>query len=230
MRLSARGDAVPVLDALRLVGDHELGCPGIDQVRVTGQRFVVGDLAEGVFAVLQLALRAQAVNHLHFAFGEAREFVLPLMLERRRAYHQDALNTEVAREQLGRGDGLDGLAQAHLVADQRAAGARGEQRAFGLVRVELDFQELGKRLVIPIFRVGLGQGGMPALAIADLRDELPDLVVSAQFVALSFAMRINASSPPRRSRCRAQPAVASNSCSARAGRAGGQPVPARKWT
>ena len=70
------------------------------------------------------------------AAGEARDLALPLVLERGRADDQHALDAEVPGHDLRGGDGLDGLAQAHLVADQAAAGAGGEQRALALVVVE----------------------------------------------------------------------------------------------
>jgi hypothetical protein len=116
-------------------------------------------------------VRAQAVHHLHLARGEARELVLPLVLERGRAYDQHALHAEVARKELRRGDRLHRLAQAHLVADQRAAGARGEQRAFGLVGIELDLQQLRQPLVGRTLGVGLGQRALAALAVAQPGDE-----------------------------------------------------------
>ncbi len=74
------------------------------------------------------------------------------------------------------------LAQAHLVADERATGARGEQHAFGLVGVELDLGQLGQGLVRHALGVGLGQGGMATLAVTDLRDELPDILMAAHLV------------------------------------------------
>ena len=126
----ARGDGVPVLDALRLVGNYQVGRPVGDQVSVARQRLVVGDLAEGLFAVLLLTPCAQTADHLHIAFGKALELVLPLVFERGRTDHQHAAHAKVLREQLGSSDGLNCFAQTHLVADQAAPGAGCKQCAF----------------------------------------------------------------------------------------------------
>ncbi len=49
--LDATGDArVPVLDALGLVEDDQVGIPGLDQIEVAMDRVVVGDFEEGVGA------------------------------------------------------------------------------------------------------------------------------------------------------------------------------------
>ncbi len=63
------------------------------------------------------------------------------MLEGCGADDQDALDAEVAGHDPGCGDGLDGLAEAHLVGDEAPAGAGGEERAFALVVVEVGFHE-----------------------------------------------------------------------------------------
>ncbi len=178
-----RRHRVPVLDALRLVGDDEFRRPGVDEVGVARQHFVVDDAAEGVFGVLHLALWAQAMDDLRRPVGEARELGFPLVLQRGGAHHQHALHAEVARHQLGRGDGLHRLAQAHLIAQQGAAGTRGEQRAFGLVGVQAGLQQLVQRLVMNAFGVGLRQGLLALFGVAHLGNEGPDIVAHPQFVA-----------------------------------------------
>ena len=77
----ARSDRVPVFDALRFVGNDEIGCPMGDQVCVARQRFVMNDLAKSLFAVLRLALRPQPLDDLRRAGRKAREFVFPLLLQ-----------------------------------------------------------------------------------------------------------------------------------------------------
>ncbi len=84
------------------------------------------------------AARPQAADDLRRPAGEALDLALPLVLERGGADDEDALDAEEAGHDLGGGEGLDGLAEAHLVADQAAAGPRGEQGAFLLVVVEID--------------------------------------------------------------------------------------------
>src|SRR5258706_11914164 len=58
------------------------------------------------------------------------------MFERRRADDEDPLDVEMAGHDLGRGDGLDRLAQAHLIADQTPPRSRGEERPFLLVVIK----------------------------------------------------------------------------------------------
>jgi hypothetical protein len=129
-----------------------------------------------------LTLRPQAVDHLRLAVGEARELVLPLVLERRGADDQHALHAEVARVQLGRGNGLDRLAETHLVADQCASGTHRDQRTLELVGIELDLEQFREGPVPGAAGVGVGQRGAAAFAIAQLRYEPPDFVVAAQLV------------------------------------------------
>ena len=121
----------------------------------------------------------------------------------------------MARKEFGCGNGLDGLAQAHLVADQRAAGARGEQRAFGLVGVELDLQQLGQAPCPPRL------WGRPRPAPARRRSPSRICATNCQTSSwqrsswpLSAAARSRSSRPSSRSQGSAQPAAASNSCRA----------------
>ena len=134
-------------------------------------------------APLRLARGAQAAHHKRFAGRKSRDLFLPLVLQRGRADHQHALHAEVARHQFGGGDRLHRLAQAHLVGDQCSPGSRGEQRAFGLVRVQARFQQRTQAFVRSRQRVGLGEQRGAPIGIAQLRDELERVVVDAQFMA-----------------------------------------------
>ena len=60
----------------------------------------------------------------------------------------------MACKQFSGSQGLDGFAQAHVIAQQRAPGAGGKQRTFGLIGVELDLQQLVQRAVFGPQRVG----------------------------------------------------------------------------
>ena len=88
---------------------------------------------------------AQAVDDLAGASAAAFDLALPLVLERGGADDEDAFDAEVLGHDLGGGDGLDGLAEAHLVADEAAAGAGGEEDALALVVVERDLEQVLER-------------------------------------------------------------------------------------
>ncbi len=66
--------------------------------------------------------------------GEALDLLLPFGLERRRRDHQRALGLAQPLQEGARGDGLNGLAEAHFVGQQSALGEGQVQHPFSLVR------------------------------------------------------------------------------------------------
>ncbi|OIQ72847.1 hypothetical protein GALL_455220 [mine drainage metagenome] len=89
----------------------------------------------------------------------------------------------MACQQLSRSNGLHRFAQAHFITNQAAPGARSKQGTFDLVRVELDFEQLGQCLVVNAFGVGFGQHRLAMAGIALLGDELPHIVIATQVMA-----------------------------------------------
>lgn len=158
------------------------GCPGGDQVEVAAQFLVIGDLAEILRGVFLLALYPAAADDAGIASGKTQDLALPLVLERGRADHQHARHAEMAGEDFGGGNRLDGLAQTHFVADQRPPGGYGEQRAFGLVRVKLHLQQLAEPAFSRAVLVQLGKLAPPLLAVAATGHEIERVVVGTQFV------------------------------------------------
>ena len=87
------------------------------------------------------------------------------------------------RQDFRRGDGLDGLAQPHIVADQRPAGPHREQRALGLIGIE-------RRLSAATCSIGIGGAARkqprqlcdPPLRVPPSRDEIERIVIGAKFV------------------------------------------------
>ena len=65
---------------------------------------------------------------------EPLNLLLPLRLERRGRNHEHATGLAEPMQQRARGDGLNGLAQAHFVRQQRAFGEGQVQHAFALIR------------------------------------------------------------------------------------------------
>ena len=126
---------IPVLDALSLVGDHEIRRPRVDQVEIAPHRVVVRDLEHGRLSKLRGTLSLGSAHHQRMAAAETRDLLEPLVLERGRAYDQHPFGVRVAQQDLRCGDGLEGFAQTHLVSDDRPPGPRREQRALPLIRV-----------------------------------------------------------------------------------------------
>ena len=105
--------------------------------------------------------------------------LLPLVLQRRGRDDQHAFDAGGAGEDLGGGDGLDRLAQAHVVGEQAAAGLGGEQGPFALIRIELGLDELVERRALA---EGLVDPPRQARPVADLGDERHGVVVAADLV------------------------------------------------
>ncbi|MFT4247148.1 MAG: hypothetical protein QM581_03790 [Pseudomonas sp.] len=185
MRLIAR--AARVFQFLTRCASSTITNSGAHQVQVAAQLLVVGDQAERIAFQQRAPRLAAALDHLRLAPGETRDLALPLILERGRADHQHPAHAEMAGQDLGRGDRLDGLAQAHVVADQRAPGSHREQRALGLVGVERHFDQPGQRRAGRALRERLGQHGAAAFGIVHAGQVIARRVVDAQCMAVPAA-------------------------------------------
>jgi hypothetical protein len=84
------------------------------------------------------ALGAGAGDDPRRQAGEAGDLLLPLPLERGWADDEHALDAAQAPEELAGGDGLDGLAEAHLVRQQGPLGEGQMEHALPLVGIEGD--------------------------------------------------------------------------------------------
>src|SRR5207248_2070175 len=114
--------------------------------------------------------------------GGALDLALPLVFERGGADDEDALDAEVAGHDFGGGQGLDGLAKAHLVADEAAAGTGGEQDRLALVVVKFDPQQVLEGGAADAARKGFGHAPAARFRVAHLGDETENVVVAAQVV------------------------------------------------
>jgi hypothetical protein len=74
---------------------------------------------------------------LRLGAGKALDLPRPLQLQRCRADHQHALDTVVAVQPVGCRDGLQRLAQAHVVRQQGATATGEKGDALGLIGIEL---------------------------------------------------------------------------------------------
>ena len=119
------------------------GCQRRIRSQVAVDHVVVGDLVEriGRRTVPPGAPNSPSTTSAGRP-AELLDLLLPLVLERGGRDDQHALDAGGAGEDLDGGDGLDRLAQAHVVGDQAAAGLGGEQRPFALIRIERDLEQL----------------------------------------------------------------------------------------
>ena len=101
---------------------------------------VVRQLVERIVLIGPLALGQQALDDHRGAPGEALDLLFPLVFEGCRADHEHPLDPHDLGQDLDGRNGLDRLAQAHIVGNQASAGQRGEQGPLPLVGVELHFQ------------------------------------------------------------------------------------------
>ena len=99
----ARCLGVPVLDALGLVGDHQVRCPGVDQVEVTPHCVVIGDLESNRLCKLPGTFAFRPADHQGIMTGQTPYLISPLMLQRGRAYDQYPFGVEMLQQDLGRG-------------------------------------------------------------------------------------------------------------------------------
>lgn len=128
---------VPILDALRLVEHHHVGPQArVDIQGVAHHLLEVGHREKRrVVAVAGQAGVAFSVHELVGQRGEALDLLFPLALERGGRDGQHATRLAQPVEQRAGGDGLDRLAEAHLV---------GQQGAFGEGEVEHPLALVGK--------------------------------------------------------------------------------------
>ena len=135
------------------------------------------------------AERRPAADELHVAVAEAVDLAAPLRLERRRADDQHLLDLGLARQELGRPDPLDRLAEPHVVGQDRPAGAGGEGDAVELVRQQRDLeQRLAQRMSR---RVAADLRGLAAQAFLKqaLLDELLGVGIDRHVLAELLQLR-----------------------------------------
>ena len=142
--LHHRGGACPpVLDPLRLVQDEQVRRHLCELALVGAHQLVARDEHRRRLGVGGLPGLARARDHrdvIRAETGELADLAEPLVLQRRWADDQRPPHLAAPRELRHGGDGLGGLAQTHLVGEERPP-ARGEEgHALDLVRVELHSQ------------------------------------------------------------------------------------------
>ncbi len=86
-------------------------------------------------------------------------------------------------QDFGGGDGLDRLAQAHFVADQRPARAYCKQGALGLIAIDGHLEQLLQQSIVDATAKDVVQRRGPSLGVALPRDKIERVVIGAQFMA-----------------------------------------------
>ena len=144
------GLGAPVLDALSFVQHDNVGLEALVDLQGVGEHLLVIDDGEerlrgrgacpatpGRVVGLQ-PLHPRAEDELVRQFGELLDLLLPLGLQGGRGDDQHARGLAEPVEQSAGGNGLDSLAQAHLVGQQCAFGEGEVKHAFALVGKERD--------------------------------------------------------------------------------------------
>jgi len=103
--------------------------------------FVVTDREEGVARIHGYSIARRSLDDLGASAREPLDLDLPLRLERRRADDKNLANLDFA-------DTLDGLAEAHLVREDRAPGTGRERDAVELERQQRLLQQRGSQWVL----------------------------------------------------------------------------------
>ena len=176
----AGGLRLPVLNALRLIKDHEIRLEDVvDLLPVADDLLVVGDEEECFRRrIPRKPHMAHPIQEFRLGIGEKPYLILPFALERRRHDHERALDPDrLAQEQRG-GDRLNRFAEAHFVRQQRASLPSEMERAFALIRIERLLQERPLSVV--------------ALHLAELRDFPRDRLTPDKFREMSANLLGNA--------------------------------------
>src|SRR5579885_1318757 len=178
-----RRNGVPILDPLGLVRDHDVGTPGLNELEVPGECLVVGDLAESRLRVASHPRGATSIDDQRLPLREARNLPLPLVLERGGTHHEYLLGAEMPREQLHGCERLDGLAESHLIGDETAPRASGEQGTLGLVRIQRRLQQPLQSGTLRTLRVRRLERAAAMSRVAGLGDEIQHIVIAPDLVA-----------------------------------------------
>ena len=138
-----RGLGLPVLDALGLVEDHDVGPERVEKlVAVRHDLLVVAEREEGMAPVGGEPRGVAAEHDGRGEVGELGDLLLPLGFQRRGRDHEDALDSAQAPQQRAGGDGLDGLPETHVVGKEHALPEREVERSLDLVRQERLFEKV----------------------------------------------------------------------------------------
>ena len=137
------GLRLPVLDALCLVENDDIGPQHREQVLAVGHHLlVVAEREESVPRIRGAAGQWPTEHHRGRQFGEGGDLLLPFGLERSRRHHQNPLHSAKLAQQCARRDGLHGLAEPHVVGEQGALAEREVEHALDLVRQQRTFQKV----------------------------------------------------------------------------------------
>jgi hypothetical protein len=89
----------------------------------------------------------QTFDDLHRAIREFLDLSLPLVFHRGRRNHQNPLDSSALTQKLGHGERLNCLAQSHVVGQDHASAASGENSAARLIRQQRGLQDTSRRIL-----------------------------------------------------------------------------------
>ena len=142
----ARSGGGPVTDALGFIEDDEVRREFVHVAHVLQDQFVAGEVEELRRGVQFAPPGQQSFDHLRRKSGELFDLRFPLVLYRGGSHHQHPLNAPAAAQHFGSGQGLNGFAQAHVIGQDHAAPASGEDGAQFLVGQKFCLQDSVQRI------------------------------------------------------------------------------------
>ena len=109
---------VPVFQPLHLIHDHHVGLEFPQIFHIIRHGIIGNHLIAGMLLVQLFALYGIAFNHQDIGSGKTLYLPLPLVFQRGGTHHQYLVDKPVGPEHFGRGYGLYGLSQSHLVGNE----------------------------------------------------------------------------------------------------------------
>ena len=143
-------------------------------------RVVVGDLVETLAAESVLAGSPEPADDVGWAFADARDLDLPLVLQRGWTHDQYPLDPKMTGHDFYGRYRLDRFAEPHFVADDAPARAAGKQRGFPLVVVEGHAEEVLETGAPNASWESFRDDHLTALGVSNSGDEIESVLVTAK--------------------------------------------------
>ena len=126
----------PISDALGFIKNDQVWAQAVHVLDILQHEFVAGEIEESRLGIKLFPVCQRPVDNLRGKTAEFLDFGFPLVLDRGGRNHQHLFNAATAPQQIRRGNGLNRLAQTHVVGQDHATPASRKKRASNLVGKE----------------------------------------------------------------------------------------------